>query len=77
MGHYNYGHFIRFLFFVDLACSYHLTMITRRVFDTMGEWSWDEPSAMELVFIILNYTLCVPVLLAVGGFRCVCMFVRQ
>jgi hypothetical protein len=28
-----------------------------------------EPSVLELVFIILNYVTCVPVLLAVGGFR--------
>jgi palmitoyltransferase len=72
VGHFNYGHFIRFLFFVDLACSYHLAMITRRVFDAMGPQYWDEPSTVELVFIILNYTFSVPVLLAVGAFRCVC-----
>lgn len=44
-------------------------MVTRRVFDTMGARYWDEPSGMELIFIILNYTLGIPVLLAVGGFR--------
>ncbi|KAF8236805.1 zf-DHHC-domain-containing protein [Tricholoma matsutake] len=68
IGHFNYGHFIRFLFYVDLACSYHLAMITRRVFDTMGHQFWDEPSSLELIFIILNYTACIPVLLAVGAF---------
>jgi|SRR5882762_6457767 hypothetical protein len=46
-------------------------MVTRRVFDTMGARYWDEPSGTELVFIILNYTLSIPVLLAVGAFRCV------
>jgi hypothetical protein len=30
-----------------------------------------EPSAKELVFIILNYVTCVPVILAVGAFRSV------
>jgi len=69
IGHFNYGHFIRFLFFVDLACSYHLTMVTRRVLDTMGGRFWDQPSSTELLFIILNYTFCIPVILAVGGFR--------
>lgn len=89
IGHFNYGHFIRFLFYVDLACSYHLTMVTRRVFDTMGKRYWvksicyvsteilisyfvclkDEPSSTELVFIILNYVACVPVILSVGAFR--------
>jgi palmitoyltransferase ZDHHC6 len=71
VGHFTYGHFIRFLFFVDCACSYHLAMVTRRVLDTMGTRYWDDPTAIELVFIILNYTLCIPVLLAVGAFRCV------
>jgi palmitoyltransferase ZDHHC6 len=28
----------------------------------------DEPSSTELVFIVLNYTTCVPVFFAVGGF---------
>jgi len=37
VGFYNYGHFIRFLFFVDVACTYHVTMVTRRVFDTLGK----------------------------------------
>ena len=88
IGHFNYGHFIRFLFYVDLACSYHLAMVTRRVFDTMGKRYWvksishvsiemcklipsfkDEPSGVELVFIILNYVACVPVILSVGAFR--------
>ncbi|KAG6900521.1 hypothetical protein C0993_009474 [Termitomyces sp. T159_Od127] len=29
---------------------------------------WDEPSSMEILFTILNYVACIPVLLAVGGF---------
>jgi hypothetical protein len=40
VGFYNYGHFIRFLFFVDLACTYHVIMLTRRVFDALGEQYW-------------------------------------
>ncbi|KAF5385064.1 hypothetical protein D9615_001250 [Tricholomella constricta] len=68
VGHHNYGYFLRFLFYVDLSCSYHLTMVTRRVFHTMGGRYWDEPSSVELVFTILNYVACTPVLLAVGAF---------
>ncbi|EMD32570.1 hypothetical protein CERSUDRAFT_58434 [Gelatoporia subvermispora B] len=68
VGYFNYGHFIRFLFYVDLACSYHLAMLTRRVYvATYGRY-WDFLSGKELVFIILNYATCIPVLLAVGGF---------
>ncbi|KIM47503.1 hypothetical protein M413DRAFT_62143 [Hebeloma cylindrosporum] len=72
VGHFNYGHFIRFLFFVDIACSYHLAMITKRVFYSMGTRYWrnfqDEPSTLELIMIIMNYVACGPVLLIVGGF---------
>lgn len=71
IGHFNYGHFIRFLFYVDVACVYHLTMLTKRVLANFGGQFWEEPEVTELVFIILNYTFCIPVLLAVGGFRCV------
>ncbi|KAI0078856.1 zf-DHHC-domain-containing protein [Panus rudis PR-1116 ss-1] len=68
VGHFNYGHFVRFLFYVDLACSYHLFMVTRRVLYYTNGRFWDEPSAQELIFIILNYVTCVPVILAVGAF---------
>ncbi|PPQ73379.1 hypothetical protein CVT26_015482 [Gymnopilus dilepis] len=68
VGHFNYGHFIRFLFFVDIACSYHLLMVTKRVMHSMGATYWDEPSTLELVMIIMNYVACVPVLLSVGIF---------
>ncbi|KAF9454208.1 palmitoyltransferase PFA4 [Macrolepiota fuliginosa MF-IS2] len=68
VGHFNHGHFIRFLFYVDIACSYHLMMVTRRVLDAMNSPYWDGPSNTEFIFIILNYVTSAPVLLAVGGF---------
>ncbi|KAJ7654834.1 DHHC palmitoyltransferase-domain-containing protein [Mycena rosella] len=68
VGHFNHGHFIRFLFYVDVACSYHLAMVTRRVMSSMGGRYWDEPDSVELVFIILNFVACVPVLMSVGLF---------
>lgn len=36
VGHSNYAHFIRFLIMVDLACSYHLWMISKRAFGAMA-----------------------------------------
>ncbi|KAI0640069.1 palmitoyltransferase PFA4 [Trametes polyzona] len=66
VGHFNYGHFVRFLFYVDLACSYHLAMLTRRVFSSAS--FWDEPGGRELIFIVLNFATCIPVLLSVGIF---------
>ncbi|THH06676.1 hypothetical protein EW145_g3922 [Phellinidium pouzarii] len=68
VGHYNYGHFIRFLFYVDVACSYHAAMITRRTLDVMNAKFWEGPDTVEFIFIILNYVTCIPVLLGVGGF---------
>ncbi|KAG6837652.1 hypothetical protein H0H93_004928 [Arthromyces matolae] len=68
VGHYNYAHFLRFLFYVDLACSYHIIMLTRRVFYTLDSRYWDEPSVVEFVLTVLNYVACIPVLLGVGGF---------
>ncbi|KAL7285081.1 hypothetical protein ACG7TL_000173 [Trametes sanguinea] len=66
VGHFNYGHFVRFLFYVDLACSYHFAMVARRVYSSATYW--DEPDGLELIFIVLNFATCIPVLLAVGIF---------
>ncbi|KAG8691826.1 Palmitoyltransferase [Ceratobasidium sp. 423] len=67
--HFNYGHFLRFLFFVDVACSYHFAMISMRAWHAMNAAGlWQGPSTRELVFLILNYAACTPVLLLVGGF---------
>ncbi|KAJ7597463.1 palmitoyltransferase PFA4 [Mycena floridula] len=68
IGHFNHGHFIRFLFYVDVACSYHAVMVTRRVIDAAGARYWDQLSTVELVLIILNYVACIPVLMSVGIF---------
>ena len=40
VGHYNYGHFIRFLCYVAVACSYHVAMVTRRVIDATSTKQW-------------------------------------
>ncbi|GAA5946917.1 hypothetical protein JCM3765_002074 [Sporobolomyces pararoseus] len=66
VGHYNQGYFVRFLFYVDLASSYHLWMITKRAF---GITAFQRaPTTFQIVMLILNYTACVPVLLIVGVF---------
>ncbi|GAA5899320.1 hypothetical protein JCM8208_001615 [Rhodotorula glutinis] len=66
VGHGNYGHFCRFLFFVDLACAYHLWMISTCAFHSLA-FSVD-PSTFQIVMLVLNYTACVPVVIAVGVF---------
>ncbi|KAF7307153.1 Palmitoyltransferase PFA4 [Mycena indigotica] len=84
VGHHNHGHFIRFLFFVDVSCSYHLAMVWRRLYISLGNRYWarrsltpffyvltqlqDEPDGTEMIFMILNMVACIPVLLCVGIF---------
>ncbi|KIM23222.1 hypothetical protein M408DRAFT_77784 [Serendipita vermifera MAFF 305830] len=67
VGHYNYAHFLRFLWAVDVACSYHVAMISYRVWYAILYPYW-EPSGFELAFIVANYVTCLPVLVAVGVF---------
>ncbi|GAA5905286.1 DHHC family palmitoyltransferase [Sporobolomyces salmoneus] len=66
VGHFNQGHFVRFLFYVDLACSYHLWMITRRAFGITAFQR--HPTTFQIIILLLNYVACVPVLLIVGVF---------
>ncbi|KAI0033963.1 zf-DHHC-domain-containing protein [Vararia minispora EC-137] len=68
VGFYNYGHFIRFLFFVDVACSYHTAMVTTRVLEAMDKPYYEGPETTEFIFIVLNYATCIPVLIMVGLF---------
>ncbi|KAF8336502.1 DHHC palmitoyltransferase-domain-containing protein [Cantharellus anzutake] len=69
VGHYNYAHFIRFLFLVDICCTYHIILMTKRAWAAFTVTSYmDDPSLVELVFIILNLVFCGPVLLCVGIF---------
>ncbi|KIK70662.1 hypothetical protein GYMLUDRAFT_32702 [Collybiopsis luxurians FD-317 M1] len=68
VGHHNYGHFLRFLFYVDVACSYHFAMMVRRVYHNLTINYWDSIPGIEFVFILLNFVTCIPVLLSVGAF---------
>ena len=40
VGHYNYANFIRFLWFVDISCSYHLIMVSLRIWDAVNVRRW-------------------------------------
>ncbi|CDS01165.1 hypothetical protein [Sporisorium scitamineum] len=69
VGHFNYPHFIRFLFYVDITCTFHLVMISCRVLDKFNSYTyWREPSTRELVWLVVNYALCIPVIVLVGVF---------
>lgn len=64
IGHHNLAHFYRFLFYVDLACTYHIYLISYTIF----EYRYREFSELYTGFLIANYATCLPVLLAVGLF---------
>ncbi|KAN0100355.1 DHHC palmitoyltransferase domain containing protein [Tylopilus felleus] len=68
IGYFNYGHFLRFLFYVDVTCTYHLSMVTRRVMDTMNTRYYNDLSGFDFLLVVLNYVFVVPVILAVGAF---------
>ncbi|KAF9245829.1 zf-DHHC-domain-containing protein [Melanogaster broomeanus] len=68
IGYFNHGHFLQFLLYVDVTCSYHLSMVTLRVMSSIGRRYYDDPSGLELMFIILNYVFVIPVIIAVGAF---------
>ncbi|EGF99803.1 uncharacterized protein MELLADRAFT_40044 [Melampsora larici-populina 98AG31] len=65
VGYFNHGHFVRFLAFVNLGCSYHIWLISKRAF---GRYSYygPPPTTTEMLFLITNYVACMPVVLAVG-----------
>ncbi|ORY29956.1 DHHC palmitoyltransferase-domain-containing protein [Naematelia encephala] len=67
VGFHNQGHFIRFLFWVDLATSYHLFLLVNRVFD-LSKMAVDEPTLSDVLFLIFNFAACAPVWICVGMF---------
>ncbi|CAG8478834.1 9062_t:CDS:2 [Acaulospora morrowiae] len=70
VGYYNYGHFIRFVFWVDVACIYHFILMIKRTMQIIDDMSMirfeKEPTTIEMIFIVLNYAAVTPVLFSVG-----------
>ncbi|OCF55869.1 palmitoyltransferase PFA4 [Kwoniella mangroviensis CBS 10435] len=67
VGFFNQGHFIRFLLWVDIATSYHLIMMVKRVF-FMSYSYHEEPTLSDILFLVFNFASCAPVWLCVGMF---------
>lgn len=67
VGHRTHAAFLRFLFFVDLSCGMHLWLISTSSFGSATYYANDQ-TTLWLVMLILNYTLCAPVIFAVGCF---------
>ncbi|KAI9593235.1 DHHC palmitoyltransferase-domain-containing protein [Syncephalis fuscata] len=59
VGHYNHAHFIRFLIYVDLACSMCLTILAMRTYEIVQNehmliYTSREPDIIELIFLLIN-----------------------
>lgn len=69
VGFHNYVYFLRFLFFVDLSCAMHLYLMTFSAFNAENYRNRrDDPTPLEIALLVLNYVLCIPVLVTVGLF---------
>ncbi|KAJ1911573.1 Palmitoyltransferase [Tieghemiomyces parasiticus] len=72
VGYGNYGHFFRFIVYVDLACSYVLCALVARVWfvydrrDDYNVYYTIMPQQTEVLFLIFNFILATVVLLLVG-----------
>ncbi|KAG2182832.1 hypothetical protein INT44_005813 [Umbelopsis vinacea] len=74
VGYDNYGHFLRFLIYVDLATLYVLILLIwriRKIMDDIRHFRFQaEPSTTEVVFLVLTFVLDLVVLLCVGVLSC-------
>lgn len=55
VGHRNYPDFVRFLFFVDIACSMHIYIVTKAAI--YGPFGAFDPPASWVIWLVVNYTL--------------------
>lgn len=67
VGYFNHGHFIRFLLWVDIACSYHLVMMCSKGYDMFLN-PFDIPDLSDMLFLVFNFAACIPVWICVGFF---------
>ncbi|CAO3591480.1 unnamed protein product [Absidia cylindrospora] len=84
VGIYNYPHFIRFIFFVNLSCTYVLVLLiwrTRCIMDAIRHFRFDaEPTTTEVIFLVINFVLSIVVLFSVGilgGYHLYCLLRNQ
>ncbi|KAI8876536.1 zf-DHHC-domain-containing protein [Backusella circina FSU 941] len=70
VGHANQGHFIRFVIYVCMACSYVLALLVGRVMaimDAIRHFQFNaEPSTLQVIFMVINFVLAFIVLFSVG-----------
>ncbi|KAF7727815.1 Palmitoyltransferase [Apophysomyces ossiformis] len=78
VGFANYGHFLRFLFYVDIGTIYLFVLLSCRLAQMVWELRHNDirPSVIEVVFLSINYALSALVMVAVGilsGYHVYCV----
>ncbi|KAI9323516.1 DHHC palmitoyltransferase-domain-containing protein [Dichotomocladium elegans] len=70
VGYDNYGHFVRFILYVDIACTYALALLgwrVKNIMDDIRHFRFNaEPSVFEVVMLVVNFILAFIVLFCVG-----------
>ncbi|KAL1923655.1 uncharacterized protein VTP21DRAFT_8635 [Calcarisporiella thermophila] len=70
VGHYNYGHFIRFIIYVDIGTLYCFILLCMRIYNVYSSMRsfryYISPTNTELVFLALNLVFDFGVLFSVG-----------
>ncbi|KAJ1865834.1 Palmitoyltransferase [Coemansia sp. RSA 989] len=75
VGFYNQGHFLRFVYTVDVTCAMAMTLHVRRMYELIvdsinGTYYVRQPTQTEVAFLIINISLLFFVLLLVGILSC-------
>lgn len=67
VGYYNHGHFLRFLLYINLACSATLVLLCKRLYMISTNAHIEQKiSSEEIVFVVLDFVLCTVVNVSVG-----------
>ncbi|KAF9215273.1 Palmitoyltransferase [Podila verticillata] len=71
VGHYNYGHFVRFVTWVSITTGACMALLCGRIYDAIKNERYymyrdDAPTTSETVFLVVNIFVDGGVLLAVG-----------
>ncbi|KAG2230980.1 hypothetical protein INT48_002759 [Thamnidium elegans] len=70
VGHDNYGHFVRFIIYADIAVAYVLVLLVARVrviMSAVQRFQFDaEPDTTAVIVMVLNFVLAFIVLFCVG-----------
>ncbi|KAJ2298282.1 Palmitoyltransferase, partial [Coemansia sp. RSA 2706] len=75
VGFGNQGHFLRFVYMVDVTCAMAMALHTMRMYELIvdslnGTYYVRQPTQTEVAFLIINMTLLFFVLLLVGILSC-------